>query len=226
MLPARTGQGQSPALLGPVWCPTGASPGRKVLTLNLSCFVLEGVPHSAFLGLLCSLILKFASLLRVSLANISMLSIAKCLFSKSREQEQPQCGRRWKPYLAGTGLIEPLRFKNPQNVLFFTKLNTFPGVSVRVLFSGSHLPSAVPPVPHALSPASPSVAPIKAGRGGGGSGWAPSHSRQPEAGGSVTKQEGQHPSGSRPPAPTAPRTSFNTGHTNYVLPSHIGFNIC
>lgn len=112
-----THQGQSPALLG-IWCPTGASPGRNDLTLNLSCFILEGIPHSAFLGLLC-LLLKFALPLKVSLVNVSMLSAAKCLFGKSREQEQPQRSRRWKLYLAGMGLTESLEFKNHKNVLFF-----------------------------------------------------------------------------------------------------------
>lgn len=114
-----TRQGWSPALLGPVRCPTGASPGRKDLTLILSCFVLEGIPHSAFLGLLCSLLLKFASPLKVSCAHVSTLRAAKCLFGKSGEWEQPQRGRRWEPYTAGTEPIEPLGCKKPTKCAAF-----------------------------------------------------------------------------------------------------------
>lgn len=48
-----------------------------------------------------------------------MLGASKCLFDKSEEQEQPQCGRGWKSYLAGMGLIEPLGFKNTKYAFFF-----------------------------------------------------------------------------------------------------------
>lgn len=65
-----------------------------------------------------------------------MLGASKCLFDKSEEQEQPQCGRRWKLYLAGMGLIEPLGFKNTKYAFFFFFLNQAKARFLRFLGEG------------------------------------------------------------------------------------------
>lgn len=104
---------------------------------------------------------------------------------------------------------------------FLTKLKPISrGVWVRVLFGGNHHPSAVPPLPGHCPSAPPSPAPLEAGRDGGDIGWAPSHSGQPELGGVSSRMGGRVQPVSGPPAPS------DTGHTNRVLPGHVGFDIC
>ena len=150
----------------------------------------------------------------------STLGAAKCLLSKSGEQERPLWGRRWKLYLTETGLIEPLRFKKPQNVLFFTKLkHVSHGVWVRVLFGGKPRSSAVPPAPWALSPHS-----AVPGTPQGGQGWwrdrVGTFPQWAARGRGVSNRTGGTAQpGPRPPAPT------NTGHVNCVLSSYTGFDL-
>lgn len=110
------------------------------------------------------------------------------------------------------GWLRPLGSKNHKMCFFFFTKHISWGVCVRVAFSDNHHhPSAVPLAPQALYPAALSPAASRLAGMVEASGW---HSGQPEAGGSVTEQEGQHPPGSH-------HTPFDNRHTN-----HVGFDVC
>lgn len=146
------------------------------------------------------LLLKFASPVKVSLADASIVSPAKCLIGRNWEQEQSQCSWYWKLDPTGTRLIEPLRLQNPH--CCFPKLSHISGgVWVRVCSGNHHLchPWALPLSPWKLT-----------GVVGASGGHCPTLS--PKAGESVAEGEGQHHPGSALPAPTIPRTPSDAGH--------------